>query len=224
MAVVNTATAGYYGVRQEKSPMYKELLKAATSGDYTSMQAMASRDPNILVGTAPSGNTCLHISSIHGHERFCQGVAKLNEHLLTAVNMESETPLVVAVTNGHVSLALLLLRHCCQLGFRDAILQQDMLQYNVLHHAIRCGHKELALELIQAEPNLSQDVTRFNESAMFIAAMRDYTHVVKKLLNIPGSSHAGLLGRNALHAAVRLGHAGEINGVEITIILLFISS
>ena len=42
---------------------------------------------------------CLHISCIHGHERFCKDVLTLNQSLplLTAINADGETPLLTAV-------------------------------------------------------------------------------------------------------------------------------
>jgi len=197
--------------------MDKELLKAATSGDSTSMQAMASHDPSILLGKTPRGNTCLHISSSHGHERFCRDVLLLEESLLTAVNLDEETALIAAVRNGHVSLASFLLGSCCQPAFRQAILQQDKYGFNTLHyairngqkdamhmhHAIRNGHKDLALELISAEPALSQAVSKCNESPLFFAMKRKFTHVYEKLMQNPLCAYSGgRHGCNCLHAAV----------------------
>lgn len=189
--------------------MERQLLEAAMVGSATSMKEMAAQDPSLLLGTTPQGNTCLHISSIHGHEGFCKDVLTLNNSLLTVANMDGETPLLTAVTNGHLSLASILLECCCTLGFSEAILQQDRNGCNALHHAIHCGHKDLALELILKEPALSKAVNKYSESPMFIAVMRDFTDVSEKLLEIPGSSHVGTYGHNALHATVRNGNAGE---------------
>ncbi|KAB8114830.1 hypothetical protein EE612_054484, partial [Oryza sativa] len=36
--------------------------------------------------TTPQGNTCLHISTINGHEEFCQEVLMLDNSLLTVAN------------------------------------------------------------------------------------------------------------------------------------------
>ncbi|EAY75428.1 hypothetical protein OsI_03331 [Oryza sativa Indica Group] len=188
--------------------MERRLLEAAMVGSATSMKEMAAQDPSLLLGTTPQGNTCLHISSIHGHEGFCKDVLTLNNSLLTVANMDGETPLLTAVTNGHMSLASILLECCCTLGFSEAILQQDRNGCNALHHAIHCGHKDLALELILKEPALSKAVNKYSESPMFIAVMRDFTDVSEKLLEIPGSSHVGTYGHNALHATVRNGNAG----------------
>lgn len=85
--------------------MDKRLLKAATSGDSPLMQAMALEDRSILLGKTPRRNTCLHVSSSHGHEGFCKDVLQLEESLLAAVNLDGETLLIAIVRNGHVPLA-----------------------------------------------------------------------------------------------------------------------
>ncbi|XP_024315048.1 ankyrin repeat-containing protein At5g02620 isoform X1 [Brachypodium distachyon] len=199
----NTSTTPSSSGGQGQPRIDRRLLQAATSGDSGSMKAMASQDPSILLGTPPLGNTVLHISSVHGHEGFCKDVLELEESLLTAVNSDKETPLVAAVRSGRVSLASVLLsRYCRSRQLSDAILRQDKDGCNALHHAIRSGHRELAMELIAAEPGLCKGVDKYGESPMFIAAMRGFAHIFEKLLNIPDSSHAG---RNGLHAVVENG-------------------
>uniref|UniRef100_A0A453GWU6 Uncharacterized protein n=1 Tax=Aegilops tauschii subsp. strangulata TaxID=200361 RepID=A0A453GWU6_AEGTS len=187
--------------------MDKRLMKAATSGTSTSMYAMAALDRSILLGTTPQGNTCLHIFCIYGHEGFCKDVLELEESLIKAVNLDGETPLITAVRNGHVSVAsFLLAQHCSVLGLRQAIRQQDVYGFNALHHAIRNGHKDHALELIAAEPALSQAVGKHNESPMYFAVMRNFTQVFEKLMQNPlSASSGGQHGRNCLHAAVKNG-------------------
>lgn len=185
------------------------LLDAATTGDAATMKHLALHDPAVLLGRTRQGNTCLHISSIHGHAGFCMDALALNRSLLSAVNKDGETPFLTAVTSGRTSIASFLLKHCCDLKLREAILKQDKLGYNVLHHAIRSGHRELALELIEAEPDLSKTANQHGESPMFIAVMRNYEDVFEKLLEIPDSAHVGVHDSNALHAAVRNGNSGE---------------
>lgn len=189
--------------------MDKRLLEAAASGDSKSMQDMASQDASILLGTTPQGNTCLHISSIQGHEEFCQDVLVLNQSLISKVNFDGETPLIAAMMGGHASLASILLRRCCILNLNEVILQEDKDRCNALHHAINYNHKDLAMELIVAEPCLSKGVNKYNESPMFMAAMRDFTDIVQKLLEIPDSAHEGTYSHNALHATARNGNAGK---------------
>ncbi|CAM0885555.1 unnamed protein product [Alopecurus aequalis] len=181
------------------------LLKAATSGDSTSINDMASQDPAILLGTTPVGNTCLHISSSYGHDGFCRVVLSLEEeYLLKAVNLDMETPLIVAVTNGYNKLASFLLERCHLLGLRQAILQQDKYGFNALHHAIRNGRQNLALELITIEPALSEAVSNCNESPLFFALARNFTQVCEKLMQNPDCAYSGgLQGWNCLHAAVK---------------------
>jgi len=191
--------------------MDSRLLDAAASGDATMMKQLALHDPAVLLGTTPQGNTCLHISAVHGHDGFCMEVMALNRSLLSAVNNDRETPLVAAVTSGRTSttLASSFLRCYRDLHLSEAILMQDKQGNNALHHAIRSGHRELALELIAAEPALSKAVNKYDESPMFIAVMRNYKDVFEKLLEIPDSAHGGVAGENALHAAVRNGNSGE---------------
>ncbi|CAO2143720.1 unnamed protein product [Urochloa humidicola] len=188
-----------------RAPMDVRLLEAATCGDAKYMkQQPALVDPSVLFATTPQQNTCLHIASIHGHEEFCKNVLMLknSQELLTDVNGDGETPLLIAVTRGHTSLASVLLRSCCRERLREMILKQDKRRCNVLHHAIRGGHRELALQLIEVESALSKDVNIYDESPMFMAAMRNFTDVVEKLLVIPDSAHLGPFGFSALHAAV----------------------
>lgn len=137
------------------------------------------------------------------------GANKTVVFLLTAVNVDGKTPLLAVVTNGHYSLASVLLgcRHDQQLN--KAVLKQDRHGCNALHHAIRIGRKDLALELRATEPALSRAVNEYNESPMFIAVLRGYTEVFEKLLKIQGSAHSGTMGYNALHAAVKYGHIGQ---------------
>ncbi|XP_020185706.1 protein ACCELERATED CELL DEATH 6 [Aegilops tauschii subsp. strangulata] len=205
----NTSAASSSEGGHEEPQMDRRLLKAAASGDSTSMEEMASQDQSILLGKTLQGNTCLHISSIHGHQVFCTDVVALEESLLATVNLDGETPLLTAITRGWVSLTSVLLRCYRSLRLSEAILQQDTHGCNALHHAIRSGHRELALELIAAEPDLSKHVTKFNDSPMYIAAKRNFTDVFEELLNVPDSSHAGRCDNNALHAAATNGN-GDI--------------
>lgn len=137
------------GLAQQK--MDRRLLDAAMLGDSKSMKEMASSNASVLLRTTPQGNTCLHISSVHGHEGFCKDVLALNHSLLSEVNFDRETPLITSVASGHASLALVLLRRCEELGLRHAILQQDKGGCNVLHHAIRSCYKDLASPFARCE-------------------------------------------------------------------------
>ncbi|XP_037408711.1 ankyrin repeat-containing protein ITN1-like [Triticum dicoccoides] len=190
-----------------QSLMDERILKAATFGVFWDIEVLATKSPSILLGVTPQGNNCLHISTIHGHEEFCLYALALERSLLEKVNCENETPLVIAVSLGHASLASKLLQQCCRRPrLSRAILQQDRYGFNALHHAIRNGHKQLALDLIAEESALSRAVTKYTESPMFIAVMRNYVDVSEKLLDVDDSSDVGQYERHALHAAARNGN------------------
>ncbi|KAJ3701311.1 hypothetical protein LUZ61_005016 [Rhynchospora tenuis] len=191
------------------------LLRAAMSGNVRELKDMARQNPEILLGRTPQQNTCLHISLIFGHEEFSKAVLALNQSLLSSINLDGETPLVVAVTNGHVSLALAMLKLYQQLNLSDMILKQDNNGDNVLHHAIRNGHSDLALELIAAQLGLSQGVNKYNESPMYIAVSSGFNDVSERLLEIPVSSHVGAGNENALHAAIRNGNPGLVKKIVV---------
>jgi ankyrin repeat protein len=191
--------------------MPDRLLEAAVCGHVAEMRHLYLNVPGVLVGTTPQGNTCLHIAAIHGHEVFCKEAQALKPPLLAAVNSDGETPLLAAVAGGRVSVASALLRCCRDRQLIGTIQKQDKTGSNVLHHAIRSGHRELALELIEAEPALSHAVNQYGESPMFIAVMRNCEDVVDKLLQIPDSAHGGAHGCNALHAAVKNRNSGVTN-------------
>ena len=143
--------------------MDRGLLEAATSG-----KKPALHDPGLLLGRTVQGNTCLHIALVHGHEEFCKDILKLDPSLLCTVNAEGETPLLAAIESDNVYLASFLLSHCCRrhddLDMREAMVRQDKQGCNALHHAIRRGHRKLALELIEKEPALTKAVNKHDES------------------------------------------------------------
>jgi hypothetical protein len=63
--------------------MDRRLLKAATSGDAASLKRLASHDPGVLFWTTPPGNTCLHISSIQGHDELCESILAMDQSTRT---------------------------------------------------------------------------------------------------------------------------------------------
>ncbi|XP_045090355.1 protein ACCELERATED CELL DEATH 6 [Aegilops tauschii subsp. strangulata] len=193
--------------------MAEELLKAATCGELDTLKMLISTfsgpgtTPVVsdLRGTTPAGNTCLHISCIHGHIEFFRLALEVDQSLLSKVNDEGETPLVIAVAHGHANLASLLLTRYHALGLQTTILRQDKDKSNALHHAIRNGYMDLAIQLLEAEPALSHHVNIYYESPMFMAVMRGFGDIALRLLEINDSSHAGSFCRHALHAAAKNG-------------------
>ncbi|VAH86510.1 unnamed protein product [Triticum turgidum subsp. durum] len=213
--MTDIASSSAQAQQQQEPPMAEELLKAATCGETDTMRMLipAFSDPETtpvfmasdLGGTTPAGNTCVHISCIHGHIVFCMLALQVDQSLLSKVNHEGETPLVIAAAHGHANLASLLLKRCNDLGLQDTILCHDKDKSNALHHAIRNGSMDLAIQLLEAAPALSRHVNIYRESPMFMAVMRGFRDIALQLLEIYDSSHAGGFCRHALHAAAKNG-------------------
>ncbi|XP_078153110.1 protein ACCELERATED CELL DEATH 6-like [Carex rostrata] len=189
-----------------------ELLEAAISGNTAEIEDLISnKNPEVLLGTTSQGNTCLNISLSFGHKEFSEMVWTLNKSLLSKPNLYGETPLIVAVKSGNVSLASTLLKQYIQHPeLSEVILEQDSNGDSALHHAIRHGHKDLALELIEAKPKFPQRVNNYNESPMYIAVMRGFDDVFLKLWQSELRNPIGANDDNALHAAVRNRNIGII--------------
>lgn len=122
-----------------------------------------------------------------------------------------------AVASGHPSSSSFLFECCRDHQLRETILKQDRNVCNALHRAIRNGHWDLALNLIQLEATLSHAVNEQNESPMFIAVSRGFTEIFVELLKIQSSADAGACGYNALHAALKTGNSGKTCRLPITV-------
>lgn len=192
---------------------FDRLLQAAIKGETQELNQFSA---DVLDQTTEKGNTCLHIAALCGHQNFCSEVLAQESRLhrpgpsslLSTTNDDGETPLLVAVKSGRVSLALHLLdQHYSMHNLLvDHLLKQDTSKCNVLHHAIRNGYKDLALKLIQQQPALSESCNAREESPMFIAVLKGFRSIYMELLRNERSEYGGARGYNALHAAVKYGN------------------
>lgn len=194
---------------------FERLLQAAIKGEAQELEQLSA---DVLDQTTEKGNTCLHIATLCGHQDFCSEVLAQESRLrrpgpsslLSTTNNDDETPLLVAVKSGRVSLALHLLeqhysRHELLV---EHLLKQDNGKCNVLHHAIRNGYEDLALKLIHQQPALSESCNARGESPMFIAVLKGFRSIYMELLRNERSEYGGARGYNALHAAVKFGNQG----------------
>lgn len=190
---------------------FESLMKAATEGK---AQEMGGLPEDVLCARNQQGNSCLHIASMCGHEDFCKEVLRQQSRLpsvsslLSITNNDHETPLLVAVKSGRDSLADVLLKEYRTQELKEALLKQDKHGCNVLHHAIRNGYKNLALELINQQPALGEYYNNHQESPMFMAVLRGFKDVYMKLFENERSIYTGTNGYNALHAAVKYDEIG----------------
>ncbi|KAL5678775.1 hypothetical protein ACJX0J_014906, partial [Zea mays] len=193
---------------------FEMLLQAAIKGRAQELEQLVQDKPEVLYQTTEAGNTCLHIAALCGHGDFCSKVLALRltqepslpSSLLSTANVDGETPLLVAVKSGRVSLALdLLEQHSRHELLDEHLLKRDRHGCNVLHHAIRNGYEGLALRLIGRQPALSESRNGRGESPMFIAVLKGFRSVYMALLSNERSQYSGANGSNALHAAVKYG-------------------
>jgi ankyrin repeat protein len=197
---------------------FKRLLNAAIEDNVKEMEleTLTQQKPEVLFQTTEGGNTCLHIASLCGHKDFCTKVLGQKSRLpsvsslLSITNNDRETPMLVAVKSGNVPLARYLITECHKNNLNDALLRQDRHGCTVLHHAIRNGYEQLALDLISQQPGLPGCCNNREESPMFMAVMRGLEKVYMALLDNETSIYTGARRYNALHAAVKYGNEGTI--------------
>ncbi|KAL6863717.1 hypothetical protein ACP4OV_016620 [Aristida adscensionis] len=192
-----------------------DLVKAAQNDTYKGMDQVGQVHIQRLLEITAERNTYLHIACICGNRRFCEAVMARDDtwELLSAINNDAETPLLTAVMSGHHQLAIgSLLQRYTRPELNVALLQRDRNGDNVLHHAIRGCHADLAVMLIDMMPALSTYVNDYNESPMFLSVLRGFgVDFVTRLLRIDGSAHSGPSRHNALHAAVKYGRTAIMN-------------
>ncbi|XP_078157201.1 protein ACCELERATED CELL DEATH 6-like [Carex rostrata] len=190
--------------------MDRELLKACSKGDLSLCNHLILADPHFLLATTPHSNNCLHIAAMLGHHDFAKEVWSRAPSLLSGTNVDGETPLITSLMAANLSLASDIItaasHHMQPDNLKHMLLKVDRRQENALHHAMRNGFENFALQLLNMEPRLSEQVINTGESPMYMAARRGYSKVVKQLLDIPSSADSGTKDESALHAAVRLGH------------------
>jgi len=210
-------------------PMDRQLLEACNKGNLNLFKQLILDNPDILLSTTPHKNNCLHIAAMLGHHEFAREVWSIDiskaPSLFSATNVDKETPLIIALMVANRSLASEIITAAKEYMQHDdleegrllnrMLLNVDRRGENVLHHALRNGFTDLALQLLDNEPELSKQVTNSDESPMFMAARMGHSEVVERLLGIPFSADCGPKYNSAMHAAVRFNHAGSLLVIPI---------
>ncbi|XP_078150841.1 uncharacterized protein LOC144546193 [Carex rostrata] len=196
----------------------QQLLKACKKGDFSLC------NPDILFSTTPHKNNCLHIAAMLGHHEFAREVWSQAPSLFSGTNIDGETPLIAALMAANLSLASDIITAASQYmqhndleegrSFNRMLLKADRRNENALHHAMRNGFEDFALQLLDIEPELSEQVTNTGESPMYMAARRRYSRVIERLLQIQSSANSRPRTESDLPAAVRLDHAEYSEVVE----------
>ncbi|XP_078150895.1 protein ACCELERATED CELL DEATH 6-like [Carex rostrata] len=216
----SASTASYSGppVIPVDPQELRQLLKACKKGDFSLC------NPDILFSTTPHKNNCLHIAAMLGHHEFAREVWSQAPSLFSGTNIDGETPLIAVLMAANLSLASNIINAASQYmqhndleegrSFNRMLLKADRRNENALHHAMRNGFEDFALQLLDIEPELSEQVTNTGESPMYMAARRGYSRVIERLLQIQSSENSRPRTESDLPAAVRLDHAEYSEVVE----------
>ncbi|KAJ3691414.1 hypothetical protein LUZ61_020578 [Rhynchospora tenuis] len=201
--------------------MDRDLLEACSKGDISFIDQLNPSNQDILSSVTPLGNNCVHLAAMLGHESFAKEVWSKSPFLLSNTNKDGETPLIAALMAGNVTFASEILTAASTLlqpadntsdlergkPLNEMLLKVDKRGDNALHHAIRCGFEDFAVQLLTIEPTLSEQTNMVAESPMHMAARKGHFRVVERLLQIDKSADSGPGGYSALHGAVEMNHA-----------------
>ena len=144
--------------------------------------------------------------------------------VFSGTNIDEETPLIAALMAAKYSLAYGIMVAASHYmndleegsSFNRMLLKVDRCKENALHHALRNGFQDLAMDLLTKEPQLSMQTSSTGESPMSMAARRGYAWIVEILLNSSPKTES------ALPTAVRLDHTGSLLVTLILCMLFFI--
>jgi ankyrin repeat protein len=199
--------------------MSRQLLKACSQGDLELCRQLILDDPTILKSVTHAGNNCLHLAAMLGNHEFAKEVWSREPSLLLGANKDGETPLIAALAAANATLAsemifaaATLLEHDIEEGksLNEMLLKFDKRGDSVLHHALRNSFEDLAVQLLDIEPRLSEQVNKCKEAPMHMAARRGYSKVLERLINISSSADSGPKGYTALHSAAEAARPGYI--------------
>ncbi|XP_073005587.1 uncharacterized protein [Typha latifolia] len=166
------------------------LHKAATQGDVDSLKVLLQADPKINLSVTPQDNTALHIAARQGHNEFAKEMLHEDITLLVMKNADDDTPLHLAARFGHVDVVTSLITHATIWPFdieseEGPLRMTNKLKNTPLHEAVINRRKDIALMLLQDDPNVGHITNLKEESPFHIAAREGLFSVVQEILNHP---------------------------------------
>ncbi|XP_074555758.1 ankyrin repeat-containing protein ITN1-like [Curcuma longa] len=169
-----------------------ELHLAAKRGDLEGVRMILGEIEEQMTGTAMGAD-------------FDAQLAEIRAAVVNDVNEENETPLFTAAEKGFLDLALELLKY----SDPESLTRKNRSGFDVLHIAVREGHKEIVQVLLKHDPSLVRTFGQSNATPLITAATRGHTEIVNLLLEQDTSliELSKNNGKNALHFASRQGHA-----------------
>ncbi|VVA31909.1 PREDICTED: ankyrin repeat-containing [Prunus dulcis] len=221
--------------------MDRLVYEAATSGDVGLFRRIQDGDelPDVLYKKTPKDNNVLHIAAEFKQIKFFNDIPlEYGSSLFWATNKKGDTPLHVAAKVGCVEVVEFLIEHARkslhhmergdeERGPADGESQNKLLQVKnsdndtTLHLAVRYNHDEVAIRLMEADPQLCCFTNKANESPLFLAVRKGTPSIVHCILKAYESgvspSFQGTNGLTALHAAVTQEQLKDKDVVEILV-------
>ncbi|KAJ1700830.1 hypothetical protein LUZ63_000609 [Rhynchospora breviuscula] len=168
------------------------LHKAVTQGDLRMLDIILTADPKSLLSRTPQQNTALHIAARLGHRDIADRMLKECETLLLEKNIDGDTPLHVASKFGKIEVVDLLINYSLEwpIDIESAegspFTTKNKLGNTALHEAVTHDKSEVALRLLEANPNVGHFLNEKYESPLHIASKKGLVQVVKEILKQSG--------------------------------------
>lgn len=158
----------------------KELFKAVTNGDISTVKALLDRGANVNAVEEKYGITPLHMAAYQGNMELVQLLLDRGANI-NAKDKEGEAPLHSASNNGQLQVVKLLINKGADINSRTNH------GWTPLHYAAAIGSKEVAAILISRGANIK---VRANDGKTTLdwAATKGHKEVVELL-----KSHSGNL-------------------------------
>ncbi|KAJ4746131.1 Ankyrin repeat protein family-like protein [Rhynchospora pubera] len=215
----------------QRTPMCKELLKAAINGRENTLTQLLGLDvrgspdsahvtiheasdnalnqAGNLQSTTHIGNTVLHILAGNGHAELAVKTYMKDRSLLEVCNNREETALHFSARYGHCSVISELINKAHELehDLKDTLRKKNMHGETALHEAARHGHTATVQTLIREDPELAGQVNKNDKSPLYLATVEGHVAVVRLIVHhlrhreITSAYYSGPQ-RTALHAAV----------------------
>ncbi|XP_068660391.1 protein ACCELERATED CELL DEATH 6-like [Aristolochia californica] len=205
--------------------MDAQLLRAAETGDIHLLKRLVDKDPNLLFRVTTQDNTTLHLAARYGHVAILSEIYSRHPSLLGRLNCKGDSPLHVAARAGQSCAVKFLLnpsKGSSQSAAGEGTSAANLIlglrnkkNCTALLDAVRNGHLDVVVQLIEAGPETLLTTNNAGESPLYVAAENGSLEIVKRLLAASKSSADGIgpKGRTFLHAAVLQGHFNVMEAI-----------
>eukprot|EP00262_Sarcandra_glabra_P018301 TRINITY_DN6511_c0_g2_i1.p1 TRINITY_DN6511_c0_g2~~TRINITY_DN6511_c0_g2_i1.p1 ORF type:complete len:556 (-),score=86.81 TRINITY_DN6511_c0_g2_i1:232-1899(-) len=211
--------------------MNSKLYQAARDGNTDLLSEIQEEDA--LKALTPHKNTALHIAITYGHTKFAQHILGKCPSLVFEMNHEGNTPLHLAARGGHPGLVKQMVDEyhlregndveaqvrgelddeAPQLPIKASLwAMRNSENDTALHEALRNGHTEVGLQLLELDWKILQYINKADETPAYLAARHGLLEVVEKMVSGKFLSYSlqGPEVPTPLHAAVVGNHTGIV--------------